>query len=122
VSKQTHPLTGKVYDEYVGAPGVTDLDAFAARVAGDSMRPKYRNGDIVIFSPATTARDGDDCYIRFTDGRTTFKRVYYRGDKVRLKPRNDEFTGRTLPLSEVAGIYRAVYVYRAVNRRKGNND
>ena len=45
-----------VADEYVGCPDVHDKDAFAARVAGDSMTPKYTQGDIVIFSPAASVR------------------------------------------------------------------
>ena len=42
----------RVADDYVSCPDVSDRDAFAARVHGDSMVPKYREGDIVIFSPA----------------------------------------------------------------------
>src|SRR5438067_1235749 len=41
-----------IADDYVGCPDVQDRDAFAARVHGDSMTPKYREGDIVIFSPS----------------------------------------------------------------------
>src|SRR5436190_15331775 len=51
-----------VADDYVGCPDVRDKDAFAARVHGDSMTPKYREGDIVIFSPARSPRSGDDCF------------------------------------------------------------
>ena len=67
----------RVADEYVSCPDLSDRDAFAARVHGDSMTPKYREGDIVIFSPAQTVRDGDDCFVRFADGHTTFKRVFF---------------------------------------------
>ena len=62
-----------IADDYVGCPGVDDKDAFAARVHGDSMSPKYREGDIVIFSPAAVAHNGDDCFVRFEHGGTTFK-------------------------------------------------
>ncbi|HMB96792.1 MAG TPA: XRE family transcriptional regulator, partial [Tepidisphaeraceae bacterium] len=65
-----------VADDYVGCPDVHDKDAFAARVHGDSMQPKYHEGDIVIFSPAAAAKNGDDCFVRFDDGNTTFKRVF----------------------------------------------
>src|SRR6185295_16344626 len=54
----------RVADEYVSAPGVTDADAFAARVVGDSMMPLYREGDIVVFSPERDTKDGDDCFVR----------------------------------------------------------
>jgi phage repressor protein C with HTH and peptisase S24 domain len=47
-----------VADDYVGCPDVQDKDAFAARVHGDSMTPKYREGDIVIFSPGASPAEG----------------------------------------------------------------
>src|SRR5437867_2110606 len=69
-------------DDFVSCPDVQDKDAFAARIHGDSMTPKYREGDIVIFSPSLSPRDGDDCFVRFEDGHTTFKRVFFEsGDK-----------------------------------------
>ncbi|MDK1031673.1 MAG: XRE family transcriptional regulator, partial [Planctomycetia bacterium] len=42
-----------IADEYIGASAeLTDPYAFAVRVVGDSMEPKYREDDIVIFSPS----------------------------------------------------------------------
>ena len=35
--------------EYVHTPDLTDPDAFACRVVGDSMLPDYREGDVVVF-------------------------------------------------------------------------
>lgn len=67
----------RVADDYVSVPGVTDPDAFAARVVGDSMEPEYREGDIVIFSPLVDAGEGTDCFVRLErDDETTFKRVF----------------------------------------------
>jgi phage repressor protein C with HTH and peptisase S24 domain len=37
--------------EYIACPYVDDPDAFAARIHGDTMNPKFIQGDIVIFSP-----------------------------------------------------------------------
>jgi SOS-response transcriptional repressor LexA/transcriptional regulator with XRE-family HTH domain len=109
----------RVADAYVSAPGVDDPDAFAARVSGDSMAPKYGEGDIVVFSPAAAWKDGADCFVRFDDGQTTFKRVYAERDAagrevLRLQPRNDRYRPRVLLREEVTGVYRAVSVYRAV--------
>jgi phage repressor protein C with HTH and peptisase S24 domain/transcriptional regulator with XRE-family HTH domain len=107
-------------DDYVGCPGVNDKDAFAARVHGDSMSPKYKEGDIVIFSPAAAARNGDDCFIRFEHGGTTFKRVFYESsDKgepvVRLQPRNEKYRPQIIPSEQITGIYRAVFRYQRVD-------
>ncbi len=108
-----------IADEFVGCPDVSDPDAFAARVHGDSMHPKYTPGDIVIFSPAATCRNGDDCFVRFEDGQTTFKRVFFeRTDSddpiIRLQPRNEKYRAQTVAPDQITGLYRAMYRYQAV--------
>jgi phage repressor protein C with HTH and peptisase S24 domain len=116
-----------VADDYVGCPDVQDSDAFAARVHGDSMQPKYREGDIVIFSPAQAPRDGDDCFVRFADGHTTFKRIFFESSSdeggsngsnesvIRLQPRNEKYRPQIVPAEQVTGMYKAVYRYQRVD-------
>jgi SOS-response transcriptional repressor LexA len=109
-----------VADEYVSCPDLHDPDAFAARVHGDSMTPKYAVGDIVIFSPAASARNGDDCFVRFDDGQTTFKRVFFETDElghavIRLQPRNEKYRPQTVPAEKITGLWRAVYRYQRVD-------
>jgi len=108
-------------DEFIGCPDMSDRDAFAARVHGDSMVPKYREGDIVIFSPAAGPRDGDDCFVRFADGQTTFKRVFFEtGDEgkpvIRLQPRNEKYRPQVVPGDAISGLYRAIYRYQRVDQ------
>ena len=110
----------RVADDYVSCPDVHDRDAFAARVHGDSMIPKYRQGDIVIFSPSLPPRNGDDCFIRFADGHTTFKRVFFESAEegksvLRLQPRNERYRPQVVPSEDVTGLYRAVYRYQRVD-------
>jgi phage repressor protein C with HTH and peptisase S24 domain len=109
-----------VADDYVGCPDVNDKDAFAARVHGDSMTPKYRSGDIVIFSPAAMTRNGDDCFVRFEDGQTTFKRVFFESDEqgqavLRLQPRNERYRPQIVPSERVTGLWRAVWRYQRID-------
>lgn len=109
-----------VADEYVGCPDVNDKDAFAARVHGDSMTPKYREGDIVIFSPGAAARSGDDCFVRFEDGQTTFKRVFFENDEsgkgvLRLQPRNEKYRPQVVGSQKVTGLWKAVFKYQRVD-------
>jgi SOS-response transcriptional repressor LexA len=109
-----------VADDYVGCPDVHDKDAFAARVAGDSMTPKYREGDIVIFSPAAGPKSGDDCFVRFEDGHTTFKRVFFESDEagasvLRLQPRNEKYRAQSVPATDVTGLYKALFKYQRVD-------
>ena len=110
----------RVADEYVRCPDIADADAFAARVIGDSMLPDYREGDIVIFSPARDVRPGSDCFARIEpDHESTFKRVFFERDAdgeelIRLQPLNPAYPPRTLPREHVAGLYAAVTVMRRI--------
>lgn len=108
----------RVASEYVRCPDLTDTDAFATRVVGDSMMPEYREGDIVVFSPARVVKSGMDCFARIEpDQETTFKRVFIdvakNGEEtIRLQPLNDKYPTRTLPREQIAGLYAAVSVTR----------
>jgi SOS-response transcriptional repressor LexA len=110
----------RVADDYIGCPDVHDADAFAARVHGDSMTPKYGAGDIVVFSPAAAPKNGDDCFVRFVDVQTTFKRVFFENDEageavIRLQPRNEKYRPKVVKSDEVAGLYKAIYRYQRVD-------
>jgi phage repressor protein C with HTH and peptisase S24 domain len=102
-----------VADDYVRCPDLHDPNAFAVRVVGDSMEPKYREGDIVIFSPSADVKSGDDCFIRFaTPHETTFKRAFFEpNDKVRLQPRNEKYSPTTVEGKRINGLYRAIIRY-----------
>ncbi|MGH7132424.1 MAG: S24 family peptidase, partial [Phycisphaerales bacterium] len=121
----------RVADQYVRTPDICDPDAFAARVVGDSMEPDYREGDIVVFSPARTVASGMDCFVRLEpDHATTFKRVFFESDErrvmsgekaeakavthIRLQPLNPKYPAKVLEREQVAGVYAAVSVTRSV--------
>jgi len=102
-----------IADDYVRCPDLHDPNAFAVRVVGDSMEPRFREGDIVIFSPAAEVQNGDDCFIRFSmPHETTFKRVFFEPDnQVRLQPRNDKYPPIIVDGKRINGLYRAVIKY-----------
>ncbi len=104
----------RVADDYLSSPGLSDPDAFAATVIGESMMPDYREGDIVVFSPAAEVSDGCDCFVRLEpDHETTFKRVFFaeEGALVRLQPLNPKFPPAVYEREQVAGLYRAMFRY-----------
>ena len=75
---------------------------------------------MVIFAPSLPARSGDDCFVRFDDGQTAFKRVFMETDEggaavMRLQPRNEKYRPQIVQAKQVAGIYRAVYRYERVD-------
>ena len=99
-----------IADDYIRCPDLHDPNAFAVRVVGDSMEPRFREGDIVIFSPAAEVHNGDDCFIRFaTPHETTFKRVYFEAEnKIRLQPRNEKYSPTIVDGNRINGLYRAI--------------
>lgn len=105
-------------DEFISVPpGLDDPSAFAVRVVGDSMGPRYKEGDIVIFSPRADITSGDDCYVRFAAGSkagdgATFKRVYFDdAETIRLQPLNDRFAPTSATGEEIDSMYRAICRY-----------
>jgi SOS-response transcriptional repressor LexA len=46
------------------------------------------------------------------DHQTTFKRIYFEQDSIRLQPLNSAFPPRILPRDQVAGLYAAVAVIK----------
>jgi SOS-response transcriptional repressor LexA len=103
----------------VGWPDLKDKEAFAARIGDDGMTPEFRPGDVVIFSPAAPARDGDDCFVRLADGRAMFQRVFFESNDhgeqmVRLQPRNGRRRAMIVPADQIAAAYKAVFKYQRI--------
>ncbi|MBN1765238.1 MAG: helix-turn-helix domain-containing protein [Sedimentisphaerales bacterium] len=104
-------------DDYVRCPDLHDANAFAVRVVGDSMEPKFQEGDIIIFSPQAEVRNGDDCFVRLTDPHeTTFKQIFFEENgNIRLQPRNHSYTPQILPREKINGLWRAVIKYERLD-------
>ncbi len=107
-----------VAKEYVRCPGLYDRQAFAVRVVGDLMEPRYREGDVVVFSPAASVQSGDDCFIRFEgDGRTTFKRVYQDDQETaRVQPLNDKYPAEAYRREQITGLWPAIFRIERLRR------
>lgn len=59
---------GGGWDE-VSLPDIADPNAYALEISGDSMEPVFRDGDMVIVSPAAPIRRGDRVVVRTAGGR-----------------------------------------------------
>ena len=54
---------GKGWDE-VAFPAVNDQHAYALEISGDSMKPAYRDGDVILVSPAAPVRRHDRVVVK----------------------------------------------------------
>ncbi|KJC33619.1 DNA-binding protein [Bradyrhizobium sp. LTSP885] len=101
---------GKGWDE-VALPAVSDEHAYALEIEGDQMKPTYREGDIIVVSPATAIRRGDRVVVRTSGGEVMVKELKRRTAKVlELASLNPDHPDRMLDADEVAWIARIVWV------------
>jgi phage repressor protein C with HTH and peptisase S24 domain len=100
---------GKGWDE-IAFPGVTDERAYALEISGDSMLPAYRDGDVIIVSPAAPVRRGDRVVVKTGSGEIMVKELKRQTAKqVELKSLNADHPERTLTLEDVVWIARVVW-------------
>lgn len=100
---------GKGWDE-MALPSVNDDHAYALEISGDQMRPVYRDGDIIVVSPATAIRRGDRVVAKTVDGEVMVRELKRRTAKtLELQSLNPSQADRTLAAAEVAWIARIVW-------------
>lgn len=80
--------------------------AYALRVRGDSMVPRYHPGEIVVAQPRLTARDGDYACVQLVTGERLIKRVFrYDGGWI-LHSENASYPDRRATNEEIAAMHR----------------
>ena len=100
---------GKGWDE-VALPSASDEHAYALEISGDSMKPAYRDGDIIVVSPGTPIRRGDRVVVKTTGGEVMVKELKRRTAKLlELQSVNPAHADRTLDADQVAWIARIVW-------------
>ena len=100
---------GKGWEE-TAFPSVTDEHAYALKISGDSMKPAYRAGDVIVVSPAATVRKGDRVVVKTKDGEVMVKELKRKNSKsMELKSLNAEHRDRTLPMADVLWVARIVW-------------
>jgi phage repressor protein C with HTH and peptisase S24 domain len=100
---------GQGWDE-VEVPGVTDTQAYALEITGDSMMPVYREGDTIIISPAATVRKGDRVVVRTSDGQVMAKILLRQSARtVELESFNADHPVKTLEAKNVDWMARIIW-------------
>jgi phage repressor protein C with HTH and peptisase S24 domain len=101
--------TGKGWDE-AALPSVNDEHAYALEIAGDSMKPAYRDGDVIVVSPGTPIRRGDRVVVKTRGGEMMVKELKRRTAKtLELQSLNPAHVDRTLAAPDVEWIARIVW-------------
>ena len=96
--------------EEVDFPDIRDENAYALEITGDSMLPVYRDGDIIIVSPAESVRRGDRVVAKTTDGEVMAKLLMRKtATIVVLASFNAEHEDRVFKLDEIDWIARVIW-------------
>jgi phage repressor protein C with HTH and peptisase S24 domain len=100
---------GEGWDQ-IAFPAVSDEHAYALEVSGQLMEPAYREGDVILISPAAPIRRGDRVVVRTKGGEVMAKELKRRTAKtIELRSLNTEHADRTLAATEVLWIARILW-------------
>ena len=104
-----HPA-GNGWDE-AALPSVEDEHAFALAISGEALAPAYRDGDVVLVSPATAIRRGDRVVVKARDGEIMIGELKRRTAKtLEFSVLDAPSSDRTMAAADVEWIARIVWV------------
>lgn len=84
-----------------------DPRAYALRIRGDSMHPRYRAGEFVVVTPSIEAQPGRDVVVKLHNGKCLLKELgWIREDEVQLRSVNNGYEPMTIQREEIECICR----------------
>jgi phage repressor protein C with HTH and peptisase S24 domain len=103
-----YPVGGG-WDE-VTLPEIGDANAYALEISGESMEPVFRDGDMVVVSPAAPIRRGDRVVVRTLRGEVMTKQLARRSARrIELRSLNPAHPDYSFDLTEVAWMHRIIW-------------
>lgn len=97
--------------EKIPFPDLGDANAYALEISGDSMLPVYRDGDIVIVSPAqNNPSRGDRVIAKTVEGEVMCKILTRKTlTRIELSSFNPAHPERAFEVQEIAWMHRIVW-------------
>jgi len=92
--------------------GVTDKNAFAVMVKGDSMVPVFRPGRYVVVSPNIPVAPGDEVFVALTTGERLIKIAYRADGGYVLESANPTYSPRFVKAEDIQVMYPVVWAKR----------
>jgi phage repressor protein C with HTH and peptisase S24 domain len=100
---------GSGWDEVV-FPDLGDPNAFALEINGDSMEPVFRDGDLIVVSPAAGVRRRDRVVLKTMEGEVMAKELTRRtARQVVLNSFNPSYEQRVIAAEQVDWVARIVW-------------
>src|ERR687886_102246 len=89
---------------------IGDPNAYALEISGESMEPVFRDGDMVIVSPAAPVRRGDRVVVRTRKGEVMAKELKRQSARrIDLRSLNPAHPDYGFDLSEITWMHRIVW-------------
>ena len=92
------------WEDYPVSDTIRGRQYYGLKVAGDSMEPEYRDGDVLIIQQQDTCNSGDDCAVMVNGDDATFKRVRLHDSGLTLQPLNSRYEPRYFSAQEIQSL------------------
>ncbi len=100
---------GGSWDE-IALPEIADPNAYALEISGESMEPVFRDGDVVVVSPAAPVRRGDRVVVRTRSGEVMAKQLMRQSAKrIEVQSLNPAHPNYNFELGDVAWMHRIIW-------------
>ena len=98
-------VTAADAEEFLPCPARCSPDSFVLRVRGESMEPRFRDGDLIFVDPAVAPDHGRFVVVTGEDSsEATFKQLIVEGDRNYLKALNPDWPQRIVRIDPNATI------------------
>ena len=106
----TPKAKGKAWSE-TALPGAGKDGLYAITVSGDTMKPLYRPGDIMVVDPNTRIRKNDRVVVKLNSGEVSVQTLSKKTDtESELKSLNPKHENHTVKNSDIVWMARVVWV------------
>jgi len=94
----------------IEGPDIGDESAYALEIKGNSMRPAFRPGDVVIVSPVAAILRGDRVVVKTNDGEVMAKEIVrITKRQLELRSVNSDHADPVVATQNVAWMHRIVW-------------
>ena len=98
-------FTAEDAEAFLPCPVRCSVETFVLRVRGESMEPRFRDGDLIFVDPTVSPDHGRFVVVRGEDtGETTFKQLIVEGGRKFLKALNPDWPERIIESDSGAAI------------------
>ncbi len=103
-------LLAEVEERVARPSGITDPHAYAIRVIGDSMMPRFKPGERLIAAPRQSVQDGDEVYVELLSGERLIKEARRAPGGWMLVSYNPAYPPRVVRAEDIGAMHPIVHI------------